>query len=387
MLLILKEFNHIIKEHNKKSSNILKDKEAACEKLKLSRIANYLIDSNYFESKGEIDNLRDNLNNEKKTSETIIEDIKTLELEKVQLESRIKDSKKAVALVNIYLDKFFNCHISLQADDEKKSFTIMRDDKIAHNLSEGECNLIAFCYFIAKLEDELKDSNNIDKLIVYIDDPISSLDNNHIFFTYSLIESVLAKQEKYGQMFISTHNLEFLKYIRKLTVPYFKPNGGKKNKPNAAYFLIERKSKLNSTLKLMPRYLKEYITEFNYLFNKIWQCANNDSQNDVSIHYNFGNNLRKFLEAYLFFKYPDHNIAHSIRIRKFFDENEQISSLIERLTNEFSHTENRFDRSSEPIDIFENIRIAKIILEQINKVDTHQYNALINSIGVNQTSA
>jgi len=47
-----------------------------------------------------------------------------------------------------------------------------------------------------------------------IDDPISSLDSNHVFFVFSLIDSIIAKPKKYTQLFISTHNLDFLKYIK-----------------------------------------------------------------------------------------------------------------------------------------------------------------------------
>ena len=47
--------------------------------------------------------------------------------------------------------------IKLEAKDniEKTSvkFEVTRDGKSAYNLSEGECSLIAFCYFIAKLEE------------------------------------------------------------------------------------------------------------------------------------------------------------------------------------------------------------------------------------------
>src|SRR5690606_39389208 len=54
--------------------------------------------------------------------------------------------------------------------------------------------------------------------------PISSLDSNHIFFMFSLIESLIAKPVKkadgsntyrYKQLFISTHNLDFLKYLKR----------------------------------------------------------------------------------------------------------------------------------------------------------------------------
>ena len=43
----------------------------------------------------------------------------------------------------------------------------------------------------------------------------------------------------------------------------------------------------------------------NYLFHQIYKCANTTPSDDNHyIFYNFGNNLRKFLEAYLFYKYP-----------------------------------------------------------------------------------
>ncbi|MCS2572685.1 AAA family ATPase [Bacteroides ovatus] len=73
-------------------------------------------------------------------------------------------------------------------------FIIKRGDKEAHNLSEGECSLISFFYFIAKIEDELNGVDH-DKLIIYIDDPISSLDNNHIFLCIVLLKLLLQKKD------------------------------------------------------------------------------------------------------------------------------------------------------------------------------------------------
>jgi wobble nucleotide-excising tRNase len=69
---------------------------------------------------------------------------------------------------------------------------------------------------MAKLEDE---KSKDKKLIIWIDDPISSLDSNHIFFIFSLIETVIAKPKIYKQLFISTHNLDFLKYLKRLSRP------------------------------------------------------------------------------------------------------------------------------------------------------------------------
>ena len=83
-------------------------------------------------------------------------------------------------------------------------FEVIRDDKKAYHLSEGECSLLAFCYFMAKLEDiDTKGS----KPIIWIDDPISSLDSNHIFFIYSLINEKIVNNHIFGQLFISPPNL------------------------------------------------------------------------------------------------------------------------------------------------------------------------------------
>ena len=173
------------------------------------------------------------------------------------------------------------------------------------------------------MEDELKNEIDSRKLIIYIDDPISSLDSNHIFFMFSLIESVIAKPQKFCQLFISTHNLDFLKYLKQLTFPKYKPDDqAKKDKPDRKHFLIERKNKSRITLKPAPEYLKNYITEFNYLFSQIYNCSISDRLTIIhDYQYNFGNNMRKFLEAYLFYKFPSDKMNFSERMRKFFDDN------------------------------------------------------------------
>ena len=183
--------------------------------------------------------------------------------------------RKVAEKVNQYLNHFFG-HEGLKlvavedAAESKYKFQIKRGEDPAYNMSEGECSLVAFCYFVARLEDI---DTKGKELIVYIDDPISSLDSNHIFFVFCLIESVLAKPEKnpdgpnsykYAQLFISTHNLEFFKYLKRLSMP-------KESHGGTAFFLVEKEGKL-STLSLMPKYLKDYQTEFHYLFHQIYKC-------------------------------------------------------------------------------------------------------------------
>ena len=257
-------------------------------------------------------------------------------------------------------------------EENKAEFKIYRNGIEADNLSEGECSLVGFCYFMAKLQNADK------KSVVWIDDPISSLDSNHIFFIFSLIDSELFENKdlKFKQLFISTHNLDFLKYLKKL-----KSVSSKK----ANLYIIE-KNENGSQIKYMPKFLKNYTTEFNYLFEQIYNHKNIDETKDedtkTTLVYNFGNNLRKFLEIYLFFKYPTEKSFGAEVIEQFFksDSDKTIQILINRYANEFSHLREILERGMKPLDIPESKKIAEFVLKTIKQKDPEQFKALCESI-------
>lgn len=299
------------------------------------------------------------------------------------LKCELNDEEQGAVMVNDYLNHFFG-HQSLMlqaiADESTGAkqirFEIMRGDQRAFDLSEGECSLIAFCYFMAKLNDV---EMNGKQPIIWIDDPISSLDGNHIFFVYSLLRAEIVEKKDFTQLFISTHSLEFLKYLKRLNG---KDQQGKDYQK--AWFIVERKND-SSAIKMMPKYLKEYITEFNYLFHQIFKCANAQltDDNNYSDFYSFGNNARKFLEIYLYYKYPDgtpENTAHDVRIKSLFGDN-VCAFLSTRLTNEQSHLAGAFERGAMPVDIPETQKVAKQICQKIEECDKKQYDALLRSIG------
>lgn len=380
IVILLKEFNKLIVEHNKKTSTLSTDQQKARLELRKADIAQYILDIDFKKETEEIEKLH-KVSEEFATSlKQNDKEISQLLEEKRTLEAQAKDESKGAELVNLHLTHFFGHNeLKLVAEGETPNmrFKIEREGKVANNLSEGESSLISFCYFVAKMEDEL--TNN--KLIIYIDDPISSLDSNHIFFMFSLIESIIAKPKKYGQLFISTHNLDFLKYLKKLTVPKYKPQLNSGDKADIKYFIIERKMKGNTLLKIAPDYLKNYITEFNYLFNQIYQCSQSDASTiSHEYQYNFGNNMRKFLEAYLFYKYHSHKLSNDERIRKFFQNDSITVNLINRVINEYSHIGEHFDRGMEPIDIDEISKISNAVIDRIKSYDLEQYEALLESI-------
>lgn len=382
------DINALISKSNGKTATLEKDKAAARDCLRLADVFAFVEAINYDKELDSIATLKTSADTAGTTFTDAEKAIRHCEAEIQTWRAKQKDERKGAERVNALLNNFFGHDgIKLEArdgaDKTTVKFEITRNGRAAYNLSEGECSLIAFCYFMAKLEDP--ESKGKD-LIIYIDDPISSLDGNHIFFMFSLIESLIAKPLKnpdnsnkyrYKQLFVSTHNLDFLKYLKKLSLPPEKNHGGNQ------HFLIERNGG-SSAISVMPAYLKEYITEFNYLFHQIYKCR--DAEYAKVSHepfYSFGNNLRKFLEAFLFYKYPHHdNQSDSFeRMKKFFGDDDLAVALINRLNNELSHLESIFDRSMKPVEIPEIPKLANYVLDKIYEKDPHQYNSLVKSIG------
>lgn len=372
----IEELNSLVESNNERSKTLETDKANARKDLRLSDVIGFITTIDYDEEKKRIAELDIQAKNENGKVQNIRNQISDLEKQARKLRSELTDERKGAERINELLNHFFGHQgIRLEAKQDISNaqgvkFQIMRGNEAAYNLSEGECSLVAFCYFMAKLEEV---GSKDKKLIIYIDDPISSLDSNHIFFVYSLIESLIAKPKQYEQLFISTHNLDFLKYLKRITIPT-KTEGGHQ------HYIIERAGE-SSKLSVMPNYLKQYVTEFNYLFDKIYHCAQTEcTDENYEQFYSFGNNLRKFLEAYLFFKYPCNEEKQDEKINRFFVEDILSAKLANRLINEFSHLEEIFDRSIKPIDVPEIKLLANKVLERIKAIDPEQYDSLVRSI-------
>ena len=393
------DINALIGTSNSKTATLEKDKTSATESLRLADVFAFAEAITYDKELSRIATLKTTAD----TASTVFTDaekeIREAEAEVQTLRAKQKDERKGAEQVNALLNNFFGHDgIKLEArdgaDKATVKFEITRNGRSAYNLSEGECSLIAFCYFMAKLEAP---ESKGKELIIYIDDPISSLDGNHIFFMFSLIESLITKPVKkpdgsnsyrYKQLFISTHNLDFLKYLKRLSIPMKKlpaAEGVKaKSVSDHEHFMIERNG-ASSNIMLMPSYLKDYVTEFHYLFHQIYKCKNQAAAaENHEPFFGFGNNLRKFLEAFLFFKFPYHDDKNDSfeRIKKFFGEEEDTAvALVNRLNNEFSHLEAVPDRGFKPVEIPEIAKVANYVLEKIYASDKVQYNSLLKSIG------
>lgn len=374
------KFEELVKRVNNFTENLEEKQREAKEKLRHKEVFDYINTINYEEKKSKIEQLENESEKAKIEYEKVERQINNTLAEIKNKKRQLKNEGLAAKKINEYLHNHFGHHyLSLQpietsdefTEDKQIKFKVFRGDSIAYNLSEGEKTLVAFCYFMAKLDDiETSDA----KPIIWIDDPISSLDQNHVYFIFSLIQAGIVNKQRFEQLFITTHNLQFLKYLKRL-------NGKNENNKNynKLYLFIERMNN-HSIISQMPKYLQEYFTEFNYLFHQIYICATqNIDDSNYHAFYNFGNNARKFLEIYLFYKYPDYSDDDEKK-KKFFGE-EIYTSLINRLNNEYSHLKGVLERGEQPVEAITEIqKVAQLILDTIKSKDVDQYVALLNSI-------
>lgn len=381
----------ICDSNNAMSATLEQKKTNARERLRLDDVLGFLSEIEY-DSKVATIEAAERARTEIETDKArVAREIDGIEDRLAQIRATLIDEKKGAEQVNEYLCNYFG-HEQLRLDavrteeDTQYVFQVKRGQNVAANLSDGECSLISFCYFMARLKDT--DSQG-KSLIVYIDDPISSLDYNHIYFVFSLIQTELAQQlpanEEFTtccQLFVSTHNLDFLKYLKRLRF-------GNKTKNKCRYFLVERGA-LCSSVSLMPEYLSRYTTEFNFLFHEIYKCRKTENSTVYpDSFYNFGNNMRKFLEAFLFFKYPylPDQSKPLEKLYRFFGDDAAAAELANRIDNELSHLGEIFERGMRPVEVPEISKLSSFVLAKLKEKDIEQYESLLASIGQQKDTA
>lgn len=318
----------------------------------------------------EVDQLQEDMEKINLEQKILNEEKEKFEKDISELEGSLKSESEAVKRINMILqNSLAHSEMSLKSVDDEEGiyFEVSRNEERAYNLSEGEKSLIAFAYYITRLESLSTEEKS--KTILFIDDPVSSLDENNIFYIYNLIFCLLKKKE-FLQYFLSTHNLDFLKYTNRFS-----------NKKD--YYLIEKIKEAEnipskSYIKNLPNYMSNKVTEFVFLFEQIYRVATEDEdENNFSVFYNFPNNGRKFIETLLYFKYPDCQTNNDNKIINYFGgEN---APFIQRINNEYSHGEDRFDRTRNPINTSEFKHDARIILGVLHRNDPEQFKSFLNN--------
>jgi wobble nucleotide-excising tRNase len=380
--VLVQKINAVIRDSNAYTSQIATDQNSARSNLRLQEVWNFANQIGYASRTEQILDARNELQRLRQQEADFDAQIAALEQQIRDLRGQMSDETAGARAVNRYLQHSFgHRELSLQVVAETHEtagasrFQVCRNGVPALHLSEGESSLIAFCYFVARLQSV---DNVGHSPIIWIDDPICSLDGNHIFFIFSLLDAEVVKPRRSSQLFVSTHSLEFLRYLQRLHTKYT-GNDGIGRTQQRAWFLVSRSAGSSKVLPL-PTSIKEYATEFSHLFEQVCRAAEVNPADDESHRqlYSFGNDLRKFLEIFLYYRFPDKTFDFDV-LQEFF-ECPVKAALINRIVNEFSHLVGRIERGGVPVDVPELIDAAKCVLEAIKR-DTVQYHSLLRSVG------
>jgi len=285
---------------------------------------------------------------------------------------KVSDAEGALKYT-YFIQSFLNRNdIEIILEPISKKFLLLRGGENASNLSEGEKTSIAFSHFLVTIK-ALESKRIFKDYIVFIDDPISSLDGNHIFQINSILKEMLFSNDNPGgewklkclQLFFSTHNFEFFNLLREL--PMDKPIKESK-------YYIERSCTNNTAIiKGLPTILDKYKSEYHYLFKEIYEFNKLRKPLKSDKLLLIPNTLRRFLEMYTLTKYPsDQNVDR--RADKIFTP--EISKRICKPFHYFSHLDN-LDRIGKQSEYLSDIPVAcRELIKHIKKKDKLHFEAL-----------
>ncbi len=361
----IKKIKDIINEHKAKVESIEEEKKKAKSALINHYTVEFIKEKKYIEEKDKIQKLEDDI-------KELNSKISSLEEREESINKKIKSESIGADKINIYLKLFFySDKLKVKLTDNGK-YKLYRNNDIAQNLSAGERNIISLVYFFARLEET---NFNFNDAVVFIDDPVSSLDSNHIFKVYAFINE---KLKNCGQLFITTHNFDFFNLLKDLRRSHRNGLGEKKcNLYLIKKILIEDEE--YSCIEDLPEVLKNYRSEYNYLFKIIKEFHDSNGKSKYDLLYLLPNILRRFFEAYLYMRYPDGK-EFKDKADKFLENvelNERQSIL--KLINEYSHERNP-SRAQKFPDVEEVVHAVSFILKTIKIKDEEHYKALCESL-------
>lgn len=283
------------------------------------------------------------------------------------LEQEIINHKKPAEEINKDLKDYLgHSEIRFATKGGETGYTIMRGDKPAAALSEGEKTAIALLHFLKTLEDQ---KFKLSDGIVVIDDPVCSMDDTSMFRAFSYIQD---RTKDAKQLFILTHNFKFFQNVRNW-FHHIKPK-------KAAFYqtdvIIENNIRA-SKIRELDKLLHDYNSEYHYLFKRTYiMSETTNSAGNLEVHYPMPNIARRLLENFLAFRMPHindekPNVLYNRIKSSGFDAAKKTSIL--RFLNVHSH-ESQIGYDEHDISILaETPQIMKFVLELIEHEDKKHY--------------
>jgi wobble nucleotide-excising tRNase len=237
-----------------------------------------------------------------KLEEEIKREVNKLSTKRTKKIADLKDESK-------YLNDFlkhlgvFHFDVDINQDKEQDNITVQyeksRTKDLDCSLSTSEKTCLAFAYFLSKLKYEVFDADGVEakNIILVIDDPVSSLDENRLYRTACFIEKMCFDQQtkntKFKQFFLFSHNLQFLKFISNILHI--------DNENREDYYLSSGNN--SPRLKPLPAELQNYATLYFSKLKEVIKYNNGDDIDYAQARKFMPNHIRSIMETFLSFKF------------------------------------------------------------------------------------
>jgi wobble nucleotide-excising tRNase len=311
----LSNFNKIIIKNNVYSNNLVNEQKEARDKLRYHEIYNLVEKAQYPVLENEFNNAQKNFDESKKEYEFEEDKKKVLEEEIQKLDGEIFSlkpiaEKQAVEHINKKLRLKVQWELDFY-DGDSGYYRIKQDGKYrgVKELSTGEKNVIAFLYFIERLE--AIEENNRSKKIIIFDDPMSSNDDMMQYLIINELQKLYSGKEvkKFNHqkdfIVILTHNIHFYLNVQP---PGYKDKNGKTKYDKCNFYRITNRNFIQILSEK-----EDFKTSYESLWielKDLYLCGHKNSML---------NSMRRIIETYMKF--------NSINQSSFYKDNEQYLKL------------------------------------------------------------
>ncbi len=355
----------VIREHNSINDQFRQRKDAAANALKAHVL--FAEQASYRQLKRKAAETEEDAQRARSTA-------KDLKEKAEKLRNAIRKHGIAANELNKLLHEYLG-HNSIRLEAKDEGYQLVRTDgAIAQNLSEGEKTALTFCFFLTQFGAEGRDKT---RLVVVIDDPVSSLDSNAQTYAFGLIKK---HTKRVAQVILLTHNLKLMHMAKRAFFPKVKFAD---TVPQGLLFVDCRddgKGSRESVLVKMPLHLAKYDSEYQYLFSIVFEASDKQSTDYL---YLLPNAIRKLLEIFTAFAAPDKaSFAEAL-----FDDSGKIKRLdqaemnqLERVCQIESHGDIEAVNSLPALTVEESHRAANGAMKYIRERDRKHYDAMLRMV-------
>ncbi len=317
------------------------------------QMAQWALIEYFIEKKEEIETLRtDYIDTKEKLS---IEKAKSPQKEKKELIIKLLRKTLSMAGLNKYtVNDDFHLILNAAVDIE---FDISESTNL---VSDGEKAVIAFAYYFASTIQEIEKFEDLDKITLVIDDPISSTSYNYLHGIgiilkkmNALFQDILQNNgNNVPQVIILTHNLQFYNL---LTSNIFKKN-------RSLFYLHSKDGNPFLQKDTSNKKLSEYMTSLGrvYLFS------------NGELDENIGNDIRKVIETICSFNFLELSPESIIKVF-----NDEIKTDLKLIADDYVHTD--FNNFEDPLP-YTALKAASVeLITLIKSKYEAQYNQIVDN--------